>query len=63
MKNLQTLFHKEIFNIFSLFIIFDNFLKIMWKCSQDVADADFSIGCNSAPPHPVRCPAKLTTLQ
>ena len=29
----------------------------MWKCSQDMADADFTVGCDSAPLHPVRCPA------
>ena len=30
----------------------------MQKCSQDAADADVIVGCDSAPPHPVRCPAK-----
>ena len=29
----------------------------MWKCSQDMADVDFTVGCDSAPLHPVRCPA------
>ena len=28
----------------------------MQKFSQDAADADFTIGCDSAPLHPVRCP-------
>ena len=34
----------------------DNFRKITRKCSQDAADADFTVRCDSAPPHPVRCP-------
>ena len=31
---------------------FDNFPKITRKCSQDAADADFIVGCDSAPPRP-----------
>ena len=34
----------------------------MGKCSQDVADVDFTVGCDSTPPYPVRCPVKYTLV-
>ena len=42
--------------------IFVIIFKTRQKCSQDAADADFTIGCNSAPPHPVRAPVNFRTL-
>ena len=51
-KTMQTLLHNLIF----LNYIFHNFLTIIQKCSKDVVDVDFTVGCDSASPHPARCP-------